>query len=549
MATITENLHAGNGSKKKFSFKFPYLQEADVKVYLFVTDAWVLKTLKTDLAANDYFLANATTIEFTSAPTAATTDEQTALGDTNNIKIKRLTNSDSLSGTFYPGSAIRSSDLNDNFTQNLYVTQEANNNVTTATTDAAAAVVTADAADDNADDALRATDRLVATTTDDGSTWTLAGNNTNASTDPKGVGYAVTQAEAAVVTADAAEATADAADAIADAAKAQAEVAEAAVSSVLPFTIVANKAALLALTPDEDDIFEVTNTQDMDNSTVGTVSWVTSGGVATTLAALKPNVNWDSGITLKAKKYGTTTDDKRFVFQSYFANDPETKYAPTASPTFTGTPTVPGYAPLASPTFTGTPTVPGYAPLASPTFTGTPTVPGYATLASPTLTGTPAAPTADTSTETTQIATTAFVVAEIADEVGTTVQAYDADTAKLDVDQTWTGAQRGTITTLTSGANVTVDFGDSNNFILTTDDGTIQIDNPTTEVAGQSGSIFIVQGSTTCAAPSWGDQWLFPGGTPPSLTGTTDKIARIDYIVQEVGKIHCVATDDLGATT
>lgn len=62
-------------------------------------------------------------------------------------------------------------------------------------------------------------------------------------------------------------------------------------------------------------------------------------------------------------------------------------YAPIASPTFTGTVTIPsgasisGFAPLASPTFTGTPTVPGYlttasavstyAPIASPTFTGT----------------------------------------------------------------------------------------------------------------------------------------------------------------------------------
>ena len=57
--------------------------------------------------------------------------------------------------------------------------------------------------------------------------------------------------------------------------------------------------------------------------------------------------------------------------------------APIASPTFTGTVTIPsgasisGYAPIASPTFTGTVTIPsgasisGYAPLASPTFTGT----------------------------------------------------------------------------------------------------------------------------------------------------------------------------------
>ncbi len=79
MAT-TENLHAGDASKTKFSFTFPYIQEADVKVYLFDTDAWVLKTLKTDLADNDYFFANATTIQFVSAPAAADSDEQTALG-------------------------------------------------------------------------------------------------------------------------------------------------------------------------------------------------------------------------------------------------------------------------------------------------------------------------------------------------------------------------------------------------------------------------------------------------------------------------------------
>ena len=82
-----------------------------------------------------------------------------------------------------------------------------------------------------------------------------------------------------------------------------------------------------------------------------------------------------------------------------------------------------GLATLASPTFTGTVTIPagasisGFAPLASPTFTGTVTIPagasisGFAPLASPTLTGTPAAPTAAAGTNTTQLATTAFVLA------------------------------------------------------------------------------------------------------------------------------------------
>lgn len=57
------------------------------------------------------------------------------------------------------------------------------------------------------------------------------------------------------------------------------------------------------------------------------------------------------------------------------------------------------------------------APIASPTFTGTVTIPsgasiaGFAPLASPTFTGTVTAPTATVGTSTTQIATTAFVAA------------------------------------------------------------------------------------------------------------------------------------------
>jgi hypothetical protein len=60
-----------------------------------------------------------------------------------------------------------------------------------------------------------------------------------------------------------------------------------------------------------------------------------------------------------------------------------------------------------------------YSPIASPTFTGTVTIPagasisGFAPLASPALTGTPTAPTAAATTNTTQIATTAFVQQEV----------------------------------------------------------------------------------------------------------------------------------------
>ena len=40
-------------------------------------------------------------------------------------------------------------------------------------------------------------------------------------------------------------------------------------------------------------------------------------------------------------------------------------------------------------------------------------------------------------------------------DIGSTIQAFDADTAKTDAAQTFTAAQRGTITTLTDGATVT----------------------------------------------------------------------------------------------
>ena len=210
------------------------------------------------------------------------------------------------------------------------------------------------------------------------------------------------------------------------------------------------------------------------------------------------------------------------------------------------------------------------AAIASPTFTGVPAAPtasqgtnttqiattafvnaeiaadtaAKAPLANPTFTGVPAAPTASVSTNTTQVATTAFVVAEIADEVGTTVQAFDADTAKTDVAQTYSKAQRGAITTLTDGATVTPDFATSNNYTLTLG-GNRTIANPTNLTAGQSGSIFLVQDGTGSRTVAWGSYWDFAGGTAPTLTTTASAVDRIDYVVRSASSIHAVATLNL----
>ncbi len=101
---VTENSYTGNGSTTNYSFTFPYLKSTDVQVQVdaTVTTAWSF--------------ANATTVQFNTAPSNGA-----------KIKILRDTNVDSLAATFYAGSAIKSEDLNDNYTQNLYKTQEVGN--------------------------------------------------------------------------------------------------------------------------------------------------------------------------------------------------------------------------------------------------------------------------------------------------------------------------------------------------------------------------------------------------------------------------------------
>ena len=116
-----------------------------------------------------------------------------------------------------------------------------------------------------------------------------------------------------------------------------------------------------------------------------------------------------------------------------------------------------------------------------------------------------------------------------------------ASNAVTDVAQTFSAAQRGTITTLTDGATVTPDFAASNNYTLTLG-GNRTIANPTNLTAGQSGSIFLVQDGTGSRTAAWGSYWDFAGGTAPTLTTTASAVDRIDYVVRSSTSIHAVAT-------
>jgi hypothetical protein len=126
-------------------------------------------------------------------------------------------------------------------------------------------------------------------------------------------------------------------------------------------------------------------------------------------------------------------------------------------------------------------------------------------------------------------------------DIGSTVQGYDVDTAKTDVAQSFSAAQRGAISTLTDGATITPDFALANNFTVTLG-GNRTLANPTNLTAGQSGSIFIVQDGTGSRTLAYGNQYDFIGGTAPTLSTAASSVDRIDYVVRTTGSIHCVFT-------
>ena len=92
-----------NGTNTDFSFPFPYLKIEHVKASINAvgTTAFTIDP------------ANPTVVSFTVAPTSGAT-----------VRIFRQTPTTSTPSVFFSGSAIRSSDLNDNFDQILYIMQE-----------------------------------------------------------------------------------------------------------------------------------------------------------------------------------------------------------------------------------------------------------------------------------------------------------------------------------------------------------------------------------------------------------------------------------------
>lgn len=558
---ITQNTYTGNGSTVLFSFTFPYLETTDIKVSVNGTNTTA------------YTLANPTTVQFNAAPANGAA-----------IRIYRQTDDAALASTFYPGSAIRSQDLNDNFTQNLYVTQESSNNAATATstansaltnsttaintanastatantalsnsqtalTQSAAAVSAANSASSSASSAVSTANSAAANAatalTNSQTALTQSANavtTANQSSSTAGTALtnsqtALSQSSSAVTTAGTASSNAStalsnsqtaltqsaSATSTANNALSTANAAASAVANAILYDTVANVAAIPA-SPANNDAVEVVNSTGIQSFTP--LSGVPAGFVG------------DSGLSVRIV-YTTTGATWNWI--QYFPNDPENRYgdaittlqgdvlgldsakldATTAASTYlTQANAASTYQTQAGMSSYLTTSAAGttYAPLASPTFTGTVTIPAGASIAGYLTTATAS------STYQTQAGMSSYLTSAAA-----------SSTYAPQASPTFTGAPyvngsyRGNVVAV--GA-LDIDCSAGNYFTKTINaNSTFTVSN----VPSSRSYAFTLELTHTSGTVTWFSGVAWPGGTAPTLT---------------TGKVHLFmfVTDDGGTT-
>jgi len=130
------------------------------------------------------------------------------------------------------------------------------------------------------------------------------------------------------------------------------------------------------------------------------------------------------------------------------------------------------------------------------------------------------------------------------DSTTMTFPASNTTLAGLAITQSFTKAQRGTISALTDGATITPDFSAANNYSVTLG-GNRTLANPTNLTAGQSGVIVITQDGTGSRTLAYGSYWKFPGGTAPTLTTTASAVDVLVYYAESTTRITARLLSDV----
>lgn len=251
--TVQYDDFTGDGQTTAYTFTFPYDNKTDVQVRLGTYPNYTYPAYTTEYSVD---AANPTIVNFVTAPSGP-------------IRIFRCTPNNVLPATFQAGSAIRSSDLNNNFNQILFVSQDAS---------------------------IR-------------------------SVDAQGVAdTAYTQSQTAITTANNAVTTANAANTTANAANATANAAQTAVANAVFYAPYANVAAIPS-NPNNEDYIEVVDSTGIESFSPLTglpAGFVGDTGLTIRLRYLTSNSSWNW------INYFANDSETRYLKEASFLETPQT---------------------------------------------------------------------------------------------------------------------------------------------------------------------------------------------------------------------------------
>ena len=352
MAQYAPFTATGDGSTTTYTIGFTYIDSSDVK-------ARVNNILTTA------FSVSGSSVTFTTAPPNG-----------QSVKIFRDTDNQTIQADFQSGSALRAVDLNDNFTQLLFVTQESTDVSDTATNDAANAitisnnaVATSNLANTNSSNAVTTSNLSLANSTaaqtsaaNANTNATLALNNSRESDGSGGftssidkannaitisnsastvASQSLTDSATAISTANSSAVTAASAVTTANAASATAAAAQNAVAAVLVYDPIANVSSIPG-SPSDGDRIEVAD--------------------STGIQSFSPLAGMPSGFTGSSQlsvRLNYTSSGSTWNWTDYSAQDPDARYYLKSSGTTNATniatnaTNIATKMPLAGGTFTG----------------------------------------------------------------------------------------------------------------------------------------------------------------------------------------------------
>jgi|WetSurMetagenome_2_1015567.scaffolds.fasta_scaffold80838_2 hypothetical protein len=131
------------------------------------------------------------------------------------------------------------------------------------------------------------------------------------------------------------------------------------------------------------------------------------------------------------------------------------------------------------------------------------------------------------------------IQAAVKGAVGVTLQAYDADTAKLDVEQTWTAQQTPKNGTLTAGASIAWDCDTNGQSVSVTLDQNSTMAAPSNVNAHCCYIVRITQGASAYTV-TWNAAYKFAYGTDPVMSTGSGAVDIYTFVGGAGNVMYCV---------